>query len=119
VLCVVAMSPPGGSFCGNVTLCDGVATKVQVTVPPAVILTQDGEKIFDPVAVTSALADAPPAVTFTVTPGFDVTVPELAVIVDDPTPTPVAVVEVPDVLESETAWPLAAQVIGAPETAPP
>jgi hypothetical protein len=84
------MSPPGGAPPDpNRTLC--CDANDQVTVPPAVIVTQAGEKVFDVVAFTSALDAAPAAVTVTATP-VELIEPELAVTVDDPTPTPVPVV---------------------------
>jgi hypothetical protein len=95
------MPPPVGALPVNVTLCR--AANDHVTDPPALIVTQFGENVFDVVALTAALPEAPPAVTVTVTAGLDVTVPDLAVISDEPRATPVAVVEVPELLESETA----------------
>jgi hypothetical protein len=98
VSCEFPMSPCGGlADPWNFTLCV-VGPKVHRTDPPALIVTQLGANELAPVASTSAVAVAPPC-TFTVTP-VEVMVPLLAVIVDDPTPTPRPVFVVPVVPDS-------------------
>lgn len=82
------------------------AAKDQVTVPPAAMVTQFGEKLFDVVALTDAVAAGLPPATVTETPGLDVTLPELAVTVADPTPMPVAVFEAPLALANDRIGPV-------------
>jgi len=104
VFCVSPMSPAGGlGDPWNFTLWVGAGAKVQLTVPPAVIVTQLGEKVLLAVAFTPAVAEAPPACTVTGTP-VELTAPPFAeaVIVDEPMPTPLAVFVAPLVLASAT-----------------
>jgi hypothetical protein len=63
------MFPPVGAAPVNVTLCSGVATNVQVTEPPVLIVTDDGSNVLAAVAVTFADAGGggPPPVTVTST----------------------------------------------------
>jgi len=118
VFSVVPTSPPAGFGPVKVALCCS-EPNVKLTVPPALITTQPGEKVFDvDDAVTPALEAGLPPANVTVTP-VDVIEPELAVTVDEPTATPVALVDVPVVVDRFTAVPVGFQLIVAPGTAVP
>jgi hypothetical protein len=101
VLLVVPILPPGGALPENDTLCSGVGTNVHVTVPPGAMVTVAGENVSDAVAVTSAVMGFGPG-WVTVTATWAVRPSEVAVIVDEPAATPVAVFDVPVVPDSDT-----------------
>src|SRR5688500_12798275 len=95
------MLPPGGVFPVNDTLCSGVGTNGHVTVPPGAMVTVAGATVSVAVALTAAVMGFGPG-WVTVTATWADRPSEVAVIFDEPAATPVAVVDVPVVADSET-----------------